>query len=112
MPESVDPLPPPAAPKAIRARLTSTMAAEFDREWTIVIDEVKKSLDLADLHSWLNKWRHNAYLELRDPGSYYRMLAKIEQIMRTGQSPEGSVSEEEVKALIRDRLGRQVQWSG
>ncbi len=45
-------------------------AAEFDREWEIVLDRVKQSRDLADLHELLNKWRHTAYMELRDPGSY------------------------------------------
>jgi hypothetical protein len=72
--------PPPADPAAIRASLTPTLAAEFDREWDIVLDRVKQSKDLTNLHELLNKWQHTAYMEARDPGSYYRMLAKAEQI--------------------------------
>ncbi len=99
------PAPPPADPQAIRACLTSTLAAEFDREWRIVLDRVKQSQDLGDLHELLNKWRHTAYMEMRDPGSYYRMLAKAEQIMRSGGNPD-AVPFDEMQALIRDRRGR------
>ncbi|MGH3802843.1 MAG: hypothetical protein ACRDTD_22495 [Pseudonocardiaceae bacterium] len=31
---------------------------------------------------------HTAYMEMRDPGSYYLMLAKAEQITRTGRNPD------------------------
>jgi len=44
---------------------------------------VTQARDLADLHELLNKWRHTAYMELRDPGSYDRMLSRAERIMRT-----------------------------
>lgn len=99
------PVPPAADPQAIRACLTSTLAAEFDREWEIVLDRVKQSMDLEDLQAWLNKWRHTAYMEMRDPGAYYRMLAKAEQILRTGSNPN-AVSYEEMQALIRQRQAR------
>ncbi|MGI8816444.1 MAG: DUF6247 family protein [Pseudonocardia sp.] len=77
------PVPPPSAPRAIRACLAPMPAAEFDREWEIVLDRVTQARDLADLHELLNKWRHTAYMELRDPGSYDRMLSRAERIMRT-----------------------------
>ncbi|MBV9139816.1 MAG: hypothetical protein JO115_02640 [Pseudonocardiales bacterium] len=99
------PPPPPPEPQAIRACLAPTLAAEFDREWETVLDRVKQSMDLADLHELLNKWRHTAYLEIRDPGSYYRLLAKAEQIMRTGGNPD-AVPFEEMQALIRQRQTR------
>lgn len=84
-----DPAPvPPSDPQAIRACLAPTLAAEFDREWEIVLDRVKQSKDLADLHELLHKWRHTAYAETRDPGSYYRMLSKAEQILRAGSNPD------------------------
>jgi hypothetical protein len=98
-------VPPPAEPRAVRAGLTPTLAAEFDREWQIVLDRVKRSQDLADLHELLNKWQHIAYMETRAPGSYYQMLAKAEQIMRTGGNPDG-VPFEQMQALIEERLGR------
>lgn len=81
------------------------MAAEFDREWEIVLERAKQSKDLAGVHDLLNKWRHTAYMEIRDPGSYYRMLAKAEQIMRIGHNPD-AVSFEDMQAFIRQRLGR------
>ena len=52
----------------------------------------------------LSKWRHTAYLEMRDPGSYYLMLAKAEEITRTGHNPD-AVSYEDMQALLRQRLG-------
>jgi hypothetical protein len=99
------PGPPPAEPRAIRACLTPTLAAEFDREWRIVLDRVKQSQDLTDLHELLNKWQHTAYMESREPGSYYRMLGKAEQILRAGGNPE-AVPFEDMLALIRQRQGR------
>jgi hypothetical protein len=97
--------PPPADPHAIRACLTPTLAAEFDHEWNVVLDRVKQSKDLTNLHDLLNKWRHTAYMEMRDPGSYYRMLAKAEQIQRTGGNPDAT-SFADMQALIQERLGQ------
>lgn len=82
--------------------MTPTLAAEFDREREIVLDRVKQSKDLADLHELLNKWRHIAYAEMRDPGVYYRMLSKAEQILRTGGNAN-AVPFEEMQALIHQR---------
>lgn len=99
------PTPPSPDPQAIRACLTSALAAEFDSEWEIVLERAKQSQDLAGVHDLLNKWRHTAYLEMRDPGSYHRMLGKAEQIMRTGSNPD-AVPFEDMQALIRQRLSR------
>jgi len=54
--------------------LTSALAAEFDSEWDIVLERAKQSKDLAGVHDLLNKWRHTAYMEMRDPGSHHQML--------------------------------------
>ena len=99
------PAPPPPDPQAIRACLTPGLAAEFDSEWDIVLERAKQSKDLAGVHDLLNKWRHTAYMEMRDPGSHYRMLAKAEQILRTGRNPDAAPFED-MQALIRQRLGR------
>jgi hypothetical protein len=105
MASPVTPVPDPASsdPQAIRACLT--LAAEFDSEWEIVLERAKQSKDLAGVQDLLSKWRHTAYLEMRDPGSYYLMLAKAEQITRTGHNPN-AVSFEDMQALLRQRLGR------
>ncbi len=98
-------VPPAADPQAIRACLTPTLASEFDREWEIVLERAKQEKDITAIHSLLNKWRHLAYAELKDLGSHFRMLAKAEQIERTGSNP-GAVPIEDMRALIERRLGR------
>ena len=98
-----DPAPPSPDPQAIRACLTSALAAEFDSEWEIVLERAKQSKDLAGVHDLLDKWRHTAYLEMRDPGSYYLMLAKAKQITHTGHNLD-AVSFEDMQALLRQRL--------
>lgn len=97
--------PPPSDPQAIRACLTPVLAAEFDREWDIVLERAKQSKDLAGVHELLTKWRHIAYLEGRDPGAHERMLAKAARILRTGGNPDAA-SFEDMQALVRQRLDR------
>lgn len=99
-----EPSAPSADPAVVRACLTPALAAEFDREWELVLDRARASKDLADVRALLAKWRHIAHGELRDPGSYHRLLAKAEQIRRSGANP-GAGSLEDVKALIRERRG-------
>jgi uncharacterized protein DUF6247 len=48
------------------------VAAEFDREWEIVLDQAKRDQDLEPVHDLLAKWRHFAYAELKAPGTYFR----------------------------------------
>src|SRR6476660_5549932 len=96
---------PRADPVVIRACLSPRLVAEFDAEWESVLEQAKTSKDLAGVHKLLQKWRHLAYAELRDPGSYFRLLAKAEQIMQTGENPTAG-SFEDMQALIRERLGR------
>lgn len=105
LPPDHEPVPPPD-PQAIRACLTPDVAAEFDAEWEIVLDRAKASKDLAPVHELLAKWRHFAYAELKDPGSYFRLLATAARTLATGQASAGSISGEEMKALIRQRLGQ------
>jgi hypothetical protein len=105
LPPDRTPVAPPADPRAIRAALSPALAAEFDSEWEMVLERAKQSKDLTDVHHLLNKWRHAAYMEMRDPGSYYRMLAKAEQIMRTGHNPD-AVSFEDMQASLRKRLAQ------
>ena len=104
LPDLAPTLPSPD-PQAIRAFLASALAAEFDSEWDIVLERAKQSKDLAGVHDMLNKWRHTVYMEMRDPGSYHRMLAKAEQIMRTGRNSD-AVPFEDMQELIRQRLSR------
>lgn len=100
-----EPSPPDADPVAIRACLPQHLLAEFDGEWEHTLDQAKAEKNLAGVHKLLHKWRHIAYAELRDPGSYSRLMAKAEQIMRTGENPTAR-SFDDMQALIRERLGR------
>lgn len=97
---------PPPDPQAIRACLTPDVAAVFDSEWEIVLDEAKRTMDRTPVHQLLHKWRHFAYAEVKNPGTYVRMLATAARTLSTGKAPEGSISGEEMKALIRQRLSR------
>lgn len=98
--------PPPADPQAIRACLTELVAAEFDAEWDIVLERAKQAKDLTPIHDLLHKWRHIAYAELKDPGSYFTLLAKATRRLATGEEPEGGLSGDELKAHIQERLSR------
>jgi len=100
-----EPVPPEADPEAIRACLSNQMRYEFDSEWEFVLEEAKQTHRLADIMDLLVKWRHIVYAELKDPGSYYRLMAKAETILRTGRNPD-AVPLEDVRELIRKRLGR------
>jgi hypothetical protein len=99
------PVPPPADPQAIRACLTSTLVSEFDREWELVLERAKQDKDIAPIRSLLTQWRHLAYIEMRDPGSYYRLLTKAEQITRTGHNPDAA-SIEDMRALVERRTAQ------
>ncbi|MDN5915213.1 MAG: DUF6247 family protein [Pseudonocardia sp.] len=70
-----------------------------------MLEQAKTSHDLAGVHQVLAKWRHVAYAELRDPGSYFRLQAEAEQILRTGENPTAG-SFDDMQALIRDRPAR------
>lgn len=100
-----DPAPSPLDPQAIRACLSPALAAEFDREWDFVLERARRSQELAGVHDLLAKWRHIAHLELRDPGSYSRLLAKADLIARTGRNPDAT-SFEDMQASIQRRLGQ------
>lgn len=92
-------------PASIRAALTPTLRGEFDREWDVVLDEAKESKDLGRVHNLLHKWRHIAAGEAEEPGRYYRVLAKAEQIIRAGGNPDAQPADD-VMRLIAERIGQ------
>ncbi len=99
-------LPPDADPVAIRACLTPDVAAVFDAEWEFVLEQAKRSKDLAGVRDLLQHWRHFAYQELREPGVYFRVLATAARVQATRRAPAGSVSAEEMRARIGARLSQ------
>lgn len=96
---------PDADPVAIRRCLSPHLVAEFDHEWELVLDLAKQTKDLDAVQDFLVKWRHLAYAEMREPGSYFRLLGLAEQIMCTGKNPTAR-SADEMQKLIRERLAR------
>lgn len=101
-----EPVPPPLDPVAIRACLTVLVAAEFDREWGFVLDDARRAGNLEPVTVFLQRWRHVAYAELKEPGNYFRLMAKASQrLANPTATPPGSTSADTVRALIRERLG-------
>lgn len=96
--------PPDADPVAIRACLTPDVAAVFDAEWEHVLEAAKRSKDLAGVRELLAHWRHFAFQELREPGSYFRVLAAAARVQATRQAPPGSVPGAEMRARVQARL--------
>ncbi|MFD8498010.1 DUF6247 family protein [Amycolatopsis sp. NPDC059657] len=97
------PVPPAADPGEIRACLSPRLLAMFDREWDVTLDQAKASKDLAGVHRLLQKWRGIAYTEMRDPGAYFRLLAKAERILQTGENPNARPVAD-LQAAIQERL--------
>lgn len=89
----------------VRTCLSPALVAEFDAEGDLTLDEAKRDKDLTPIHELLNKWQHLAYAELKEPGVHNRLMAKAEQILRSGPHP-GGVPIEEVRARLARRLGR------
>jgi hypothetical protein len=83
--------------------LTPQVAAVFDDEWEDVLEAAKQSKNLAGVHELLGKWRFIAHAELTDPGSYFQVQATAARAQASGRAVPGSVSAEEVRALIRAR---------
>jgi hypothetical protein len=104
--------PPEADPAAIRACLPPDVAAVFDAEWEFTLEQAKQSKDLAGVRELLGHWRHFAYQELRDPGSYFRVLAVAAHAHTTRLAPAGSVSAEEMRARIEARRGNTSEAGG
>lgn len=97
--------PPEADPVAIRACLPPDVVAVFDAEWEFTLEQAKQSKDLAGVRELLGHWRHFAYQELRDPGSYFRVLDLAAHAHSSRLAPAGSVSADEMRARIEARLG-------
>lgn len=92
-------------PRVIRRALTPILAAEFDREWDLVVERTRKSMDLDEIYALLDKWAHTAHLEQAEPGAYRHLLDKAEDIRARGGNPRAADAEE-MHSMIGRRLGR------
>ena len=91
-------------PAALRSQLPSDLAAIFDREWAIVLDEAKQTQDLQGVHDLLLKWRHTVAAEAAEPGWYFRLQERAARILERGTPDPDCISGDEVLALIAARL--------
>jgi hypothetical protein len=96
---------PGGTPRAIRAALLPEEVGDFDRAWRAALAEAAETLDLTGVYKTLENWRRIARMTQADPEAHRRMLRQAEHTLRTGELPAGSVPIDEVKALIRERLG-------
>ncbi|MCE7005705.1 DUF6247 family protein [Kibdelosporangium philippinense] len=97
--------PPGTTPRAIRAALLPEEAADFDRDYRKALRTAADTLSLDELHAALTHWHRVARMTQADPEAHRRMLQRAEDRLRTGAEPAGAVSTDDVKALIRERLG-------
>jgi hypothetical protein len=87
---------------AIRACLAPRLLAEFGAEWDSALEKAKASKDLAGVHGLLDKWRHWAYAEMCNPGSYDRLLARLRR----------SCTSEKNRLLARSQTCKRLFGSG
>jgi len=99
-------LPPDTTPAAIRDALIDEERAEFERAYQDAVAEAGQTLDLSRVLDVLRNYHRIAWLTQRQgPEAHRRMLDKAAEITRTGANPD-AVPLEDVKALIRKRLGQ------
>ncbi len=100
-------LPPDTTPAAIRDALIDEERADFERAYQEAIAEAAQTLDLTRVLDVLRNYHRIAWLTQRQgPEAHRRMLDHVEHALRTGEAPPGSVSAEQVKALLQERLGQ------
>jgi hypothetical protein len=95
-----------ASPREIRAALIPEEQADFDQTWRTAMTEAAETLDLTNVFRTLDSWRTHAEItsELGHHG-YRQWLTRAERIAETGERPPGTASLDDVKALLRERLG-------
>ena len=90
-----------ASPAEVYAALIPEEAAEFMRQWKAALDVAAETYDLTEVFEMLNHWRLTAWMTTtHGPESHRRMLAKADNILRTGELPRGTVPWSQVKAEL------------
>ena len=80
-------------------------ADAFDCDYRQALKAAAETLSLDELHKTLEHRRRVARMTQADPSAHRRMHAQAEQTLRTGQLPAGTMPADEIKAIIRRRLG-------
>jgi hypothetical protein len=93
------------SPRKVRAGLIPEEQSEFDEVWNKECLAAAETQDLTGVVAWLENCGRRAALVF-DLGAdgYRNLLADAAERLRPGVAPEGSVSSEHVRAMIRERL--------
>lgn len=85
----------------MRAALIPEEAAEFDRQWAEVMARATRDLDLTEVLETLESWRRVAWITTTSgPERHRRMLASVEERLRTGDRSPGAVPWEQLKVEL------------
>ncbi|ONI73302.1 hypothetical protein ALI144C_46175 [Actinosynnema sp. ALI-1.44] len=93
-------------PRAIREVLLPEEAPDFDRDYRKALKAAAETMSLDEVFKTLEHWHRIARITQLDPERHRRMLQRAEHILRTGEPMPDAVSLDEVKAMIRERLGQ------
>jgi hypothetical protein len=104
---SVPVFPPETTPAGIRDALIDEERAEFEQAYRKAMTEATRTLDLAPVLEVLRNYHRIAVMtQHQGPEAHRRRLDQVAHALRTGEAPEGSVSEEVMMARLNERLGQ------
>ena len=90
-----------ASPAEVQAALIPEDAAEFDRQWREVMARATRQLDLTEVFEVLEAWRRVAWVtSANGPDRHRRMLASIDERLRTGERHPGAVPWDQLKGEL------------
>lgn len=92
-----------ASPEEIRAALLPEELPRFEEQYREALQVAAETFRLDKLEACLRSWRRIAWMTSSDPQAHRRMLDKARRILAGERFP--SVSAEEMRARLRERLG-------
>jgi hypothetical protein len=96
-----------ASPAELREAIVPEDRELFDEQYRQALDAAAETLTLDALEKFLAHWRRIAWSQTDMGHEKWRaMLARAEETLRTGESPPGTVSADEMRQRLRARLAR------
>jgi hypothetical protein len=95
-----------ASPAEIRGVLLPEELPQFEEQYAAALREAAETYRLDRLNSVMMSWRRIAWMTHSDPEAHRRMLARVEHTLTTGQRPPEGASADEIRGILRERLGR------
>ena len=94
-----------ASPAELRESIVPEDRELCDEQYRQALDAAAETLTLDALEKFLAHWRRIAWSQT-DMGheKWWAMLARAEETLRTGESPPGTVSADEMRQRLRARL--------